>query len=127
VYDLTNMESFRRAKMWVRELHQVNGNDMVIGLAGNKLDLAIDNQRQIDTRTTIEYAEDNGLIFLETSAKRGDNVIEMFMSIAKAVIAKQPVKKQIDSNEEFQPKPNSQTSVGISCCCGVGGKDESKS
>jgi GTPase SAR1 family protein len=117
VYDLTNLDSFRRAKMWVRELRQVNGNDMVIGLAGNKADLATGNQRQIDTRTTIEYAEDNGLIFLETSAKRGDNVIEMFVSIAKQVIAKQPAKKPYDPVPPINPNPQS-NSGGGGCCGG---------
>jgi GTPase SAR1 family protein len=112
VYDITNSDSFRRAKMWVRELRQVNGNDMVIGLAGNKADLATGNKRQIDTRETSEYADDNGLIFLETSAKRGDNVTEIFMNIAKQVAAKQPVNKTILPFP--QPTPNPNESRG--CC-----------
>jgi GTPase SAR1 family protein len=112
VYDITNSDSFRRAKMWVRELRQVNGNDMVIGLAGNKADLATGNKRQIDTRETSEYADDNGLIFLETSAKRGDNVTEIFMNIAKQVAAKQPVNKTILPFP--QPKPDPNESRG--CC-----------
>ena len=74
--------------MWVRELRQVNGNDMVIGLAGNKADLATGNKRQVDTREITEYAEDNALIFLETSAKTGQNVELAFMATAQALLDK---------------------------------------
>jgi Ras-related protein Rab-5C len=111
VYDITNSESFRRAKMWVRELRQVNGNEMVIGLAGNKVDLATGNRRQIDTREITEYAEDNGLIFMETSAKRGDNVIEIFVNIAKEVALKHAPKK-IPTPFPPQPAPPQ----GGGCC-----------
>ncbi len=117
VYDLTNSESLRRAKMWVRELRQANGNEMVIGLAGNKVDLATGNKRQVDKNEVTEYADDNGLIFLETSAKRGDNVTEIFMNIAKQVAAKQPDDVKIKQNEPFPAtKPNSKDNGGG--CCG---------
>jgi GTPase SAR1 family protein len=116
VYDITNNDSFRRAKMWVRELRQANGNDMVIGLAGNKVDLATGNKRQIDKSETAEYAEDNGLIFLETSAKRGDNVLEMFVSIAKQVALKQPA-NTIKQNGPF-PTPKQNTNGSGGGCCG---------
>ncbi len=125
VYDITNVDSFRRAKMWVRELRQVNGNDMVIGLAGNKVDLAIGNYRQIDMRETTDYAEDNGLIFLETSAKRGDNVMEMFINIAKQVLAKQPTNNTLNKpNGAFQATNyNTKQNSGGGGCCGGGGGD----
>mgnify|MGYP002378769025 CR=1 FL=1 len=115
VYDITNDESFRRAKMWVRELRQVNGNDMVIGLAGNKADIATSSKRQVQMNTVTEYADDNGLIFMETSAKRGDNVTEMFVSIAKQVLAKLPANVLNKPNEPFPAtKPNSSQGG----CCG---------
>jgi len=115
VYDLTNSESLRRAKMWVRELRQVNANDMIIGLAGNKADLVTGNKRQIDIREVAEYADENGLIHMETSAKRGDNVTEIFMSIAKQVAAKQ-LPSTLKPNGTFPPtKPKSKESSG---CCG---------
>ena len=33
VYDITENDTFRRAKLWVKELRSVNGNDMVIGFS----------------------------------------------------------------------------------------------
>ena len=119
VFDLTNLDTYRRAKMWVRELRQVNGNEMVIGLAGNKADVATGNQRQIDTRTTMEYAEENGLIFLETSAKRGDNVIEIFVRIAKEVVAKQPANIRKEIPGIIKPtKIDPHSNQGGGGCCG---------
>jgi GTPase SAR1 family protein len=114
VYDMTSADSFRRAKMWVRELRQVNGNEMVIGLAGNKVDIATGNKRQVESREITEYADDNGLIFMETSAKRGDNVKEIFVSIAKQVALKQPVNPLNKPNRTFPPpKPNPKSG---GCC-----------
>lgn len=115
VYDVTSVDSFRRAKMWVRELRQVNGNEMVIGLAGNKADLAAGAHRPIDTRETMEYAEENGLIFLETSARRGDNVMEMFIAIAKQVLAKQAANPS-SKNEEILQADNSNGKKNGGCC-----------
>jgi small GTP-binding protein len=116
VYDITNSDSLRRAKLWVKELRQVNANEMVIGLAGNKADLATGTKRQVDTREVNEYAEDNGLIFMETSAKRGDNVTEIFMNVARQVAAKQPNNTLQKPNGTFPAtKPKSKESGG---CCG---------
>merc|ERR1711943_118080 len=40
VYDITNTESFSRAKSWVKELQRQGSPNIVIALAGNKCDLA---------------------------------------------------------------------------------------
>uniref|UniRef100_A0A8C7HYK7 RAB5A, member RAS oncogene family, b n=1 Tax=Oncorhynchus kisutch TaxID=8019 RepID=A0A8C7HYK7_ONCKI len=46
VYDITNKESFARAKNWVKELQRQASPNIVIALAGNKADLA--NKRALD-------------------------------------------------------------------------------
>jgi len=115
VYDITAYESLRDAKMWVKELREANGADMVIGLIGNKVDLETENKRQVDTREASEYAEENGLIFMETSAKRGDNVTEIFMNVAKQVATKQQINTLNKPRGTFSPsKTESQKS---SICC----------
>jgi Ras-related protein Rab-5C len=115
VYDITNSDSLRRAKMWVKELRQVNANEMVIGLAGNKADLATGNKRQVDSREVAEYAEENGLFFMETSAKRGDNVTEIFMNVARQVAAKLPTNTSKPHGAFPPAKPKSK---GSGCCGG---------
>jgi len=81
VYDVTSTDTFARAKTWVKELQRQANPNIVIALAGNKADLA--GKRAVDFEEAHAYAEDNGLLFLETSAKTAKNVSEIFMAIAK--------------------------------------------
>ncbi|VEL13640.1 unnamed protein product [Protopolystoma xenopodis] len=79
VYDITNSESFQRAKGWVSELNEKSTAVKVIALAGNKSDLY--TQRAVPIVEAQQYANGSGLIFMETSAKTGANVIDLFTTI----------------------------------------------
>lgn len=81
VYDITNADTFTRAKSWVRELQRQARPDIVIALAGNKSDLGA--RRTVEYEEANAYAEENGLLFLETSAKNANNVNEIFLAIAR--------------------------------------------
>ncbi|CAO2607295.1 Ras-related protein Rab-5A [Lemmus lemmus] len=88
VYDITNEESFARAKNWVKELQRQASPNIVIALSGNKADLA--NKRAVDFQEAQSYADDNSLLFMETSAKTSMNVNEIFMAIAKKLPKNEP-------------------------------------
>ncbi|KAF4076061.1 hypothetical protein AMELA_G00226080 [Ameiurus melas] len=88
VYDITNEESFARAKNWVKELQRQASPNIVIALAGNKADLA--SKRALDFQDAQSYADDNSLLFMETSAKTSMNVNEIFMAIAKKLPKNEP-------------------------------------
>ncbi|KAI6229012.1 Ras-related protein Rab-17 [Aphelenchoides fujianensis] len=98
VYDITNQasppfhpplisslpllqESFAKAKNWVKELQRQASPSIVIALAGNKADLAA--KRVVEYEEAQAYAEDNGLLFLETSAKSSMNVQDIFLAIGR--------------------------------------------
>ena len=83
VYDLTSQDSFARAQAWLRELQQQDNPNLVMALAGNKADLA--DQRQVPEAEARAYAEQNGLLFFETSAKTAANVEAVFNEIATRV------------------------------------------
>ncbi|XP_076007837.1 ras-related protein Rab-5C-like [Genypterus blacodes] len=80
VYDITNTETLARAKNSVLELRQQASPNIVIALAGNKADMA--NERAVDLQEAQAYADDNNLLFMETSAKTAMNVKEIFLAIA---------------------------------------------
>lgn len=80
VYDITNRQSFLRAKSWIKELQRQGNPNIVIALSGNKLDLA--DARQVETEEAKSYAEENNIFFVETSAKTNHMVNEMFKTIA---------------------------------------------
>lgn len=96
VYDITSRESFEGAKRWVNELRSSHNPDVVIGRAhdsglprlfpiaafcGNKSDLA--EEREVPTQRGAEYAQENNLLFVETSAKTGANVHHVFVEIGR--------------------------------------------
>ncbi|TLD34265.1 hypothetical protein PspLS_00318 [Pyricularia sp. CBS 133598] len=106
VYDLTKPTSLIKAKHWVAELQRQASPGIVIALVGNKLDLTSDggnaaggdddadadaagddsgDARKIPTEEAKAYAEEEGLLFFETSAKTGFNVTEVFTAIANAI------------------------------------------
>ena len=51
VYDITNRQSFVRAKSWVKELQRQGNPNIVIALAGNKTDLSI--KRKVDSSVSL--------------------------------------------------------------------------
>uniref|UniRef100_A0A6N2KQ38 Ras-related protein RHN1-like n=2 Tax=Salix TaxID=40685 RepID=A0A6N2KQ38_SALVM len=88
VYDITSMDSFERAKRWVIELQRQGNPNLIMFLVGNKVDL--NDKRKVGIEDGEQYAKENGMVFLETSAKSTHNVNELFYEIAKRLAKKAP-------------------------------------
>ncbi|XP_060668685.1 ras-related protein RHN1 isoform X2 [Ziziphus jujuba] len=88
VYDITSMESFIRAKKWVLELQRQGNPNLIMFLAANKADL--EEKRKVGVEEGEQYAKENGLFFIETSAKSAQNVNELFYEIAKRLAKASP-------------------------------------
>lgn len=85
VYDITNEQSYQKAKMWFNELnshyvHLDENHYPVIYLIGNKYDLE-KNDRKITIERASAYAKKNNLFFMEVSAKSRHNIMELYHEI----------------------------------------------
>jgi Ras-related protein Rab-5C len=121
VYDITKASSLEKAKSWVKELQRQANPNIVIALAGNKVDLVRPSASSSDAATSSEddgeaddatatpgetppegepetprqvpreeaqaYATEAGLLFFETSAKTGENIVELFTEIGESLFA----------------------------------------
>ncbi|CAL9690474.1 unnamed protein product [Knipowitschia caucasica] len=86
VFDITKPDTFERAKAWVKELQRQASPNIVIALAGNKADLS--EKRLVEFEEAQTYAEDTGLLFMETSAKTAMNVNELFLAIGMLIFCR---------------------------------------
>ncbi|KAF3787595.1 Ras-related protein [Nymphaea thermarum] len=83
VYDITNRRSFDNVQRWLEELRATADRNLVIMLAGNKSDL--ENLRAVPTESGREFAEREGLFFLETSALDATNVESAFLTVLEQI------------------------------------------
>ncbi|XP_054237579.1 ras-related protein Rab-31 [Indicator indicator] len=81
VYDVTKWTSFYTLKKWVQELKEHEPEDIIIAIAGNKCDIS--DIRKVPLKMAKNYAESIGAIYLETSAKSGCNIAELFKAISE--------------------------------------------
>lgn len=110
VYDITSKDSFLKAQNWVRELQRQANTNIVIALVGNKLDLA--SKRAVENNEAKSFADENNLLFMETSAKTATNVIEVFTAIATRL----PKNDAGESSGTIRPVSKEDTKERNGCC-----------
>lgn len=111
VYDITRRDTFSHLSRWLEEARQHAQSNMVIMLIGNKNDL--EHRRAVSTEEGQAFADANGLIFMETSAKTAFNVESAFINTAEKIHGK-ILSGEIDvSNESHGIKVGMAASGGL--------------
>uniref|UniRef100_A0A669DU02 RAB41, member RAS onco family n=1 Tax=Oreochromis niloticus TaxID=8128 RepID=A0A669DU02_ORENI len=118
VYDITNLNSFQQTSKWIDDVRTERGSDVIIMLVGNKTDLA-DKSRQITTEEGEQRAKELNVMFIETSAKTGYNVKQLFRRVAAALpgMDSTPEKSKEDMIDIKLEKQPEMTVTESSCSC----------
>lgn len=90
VYDICNHASFEHIPLWMMEAKRhIEPHRPVFALTGCKLDLVSNGaQREVSRDEAKAFADQNGLFFVETSARTGVNVEEVFKTVTEEVYAR---------------------------------------
>ena len=86
VFDLTREQTYTETRKWLTEIRQFAGQKIPFVFIGNKLDLIEDVGEVIDRDEARSFAESEGGIYVETSAKSGINVDEAFTELTRRII-----------------------------------------
>uniref|UniRef100_A0A1I8GQK6 Ras-related protein Rab-4B n=1 Tax=Macrostomum lignano TaxID=282301 RepID=A0A1I8GQK6_9PLAT len=86
VYDVTSRDSYNALSNWLSDARSLASPNIAIVMIGNKRDL--DADREVTLMEASQFAQQNCLLFLETSAKTGENVEDAFGHCARAILSK---------------------------------------
>jgi Ras-related protein Rab-2A len=86
VFDVTNRSSFQSLQGWLEDARQNCNVPITVMLVGNKADL--ESKRQVPKEEALQFANEKGLAYIETSAKTAANVDAAFIQTAQAIFDK---------------------------------------
>lgn len=114
VYDITNTVSFEQTTKWIDDVRRERGNNVIIILVGNKVDL--ESLREVPTEVAVAKAKEMGSLFIETSAKVGYNIRQLFARIGDALPDLDPFQSSKEDLQEINLE-NNKASQKPYCVC----------
>ena len=117
VYDVTDQESFKNVKQWLNEIDRYAEDHVIRLLVGNKNDL--ESKRVVDYATAKAFADENGVPFIETSAKQCINVEQAFLTMAAGIkdkVTNKPISRRM-GGQSIRPGEGRGTTITKSSCC----------
>jgi len=86
VYDITNRDSYNHLINWLADARTLARADISIITVGNKVDQK--DKRAVTFLEASRCAQENDILFLETSALTGEGVEEVFIKVARMILNK---------------------------------------
>ena len=86
IFDTTEEDSFENVKHWLSEIERYATDGVSKMLVGNKCDMT--DARAVETATAQEVADKLDVPFFEASAKTAENVDEIFLRMARDILAR---------------------------------------
>lgn len=80
VFDVTNKQTFDNTARWVEDVKNERGTEAIMVLVGNKVDKL--EERCVTFEEASARAKELGAMYIEVSAKTGDNIKSLFKQIA---------------------------------------------
>ncbi len=102
VYDITDRESFENLNSWLIEIEKNANKNVFKILIGNKCDL--EDKRKVTYQEGKDFADSNGMKFLETSAKTATKVEEAFQELTNEIIS-----SSVNKDKILDKKDNNKT------------------
>ena len=102
VYDITDRDSFTNLTSWLIEIEKNANKNVFKLLIGNKNDL--ESERKVTFNEGKEFADSNGMKFIETSAKTADKVYEAFELLTQEIIKNNLNKDKVITNKGTERK-----------------------
>ena len=112
VYDITKRSTFENVKNWYNDLIYKAEKGCIIALIGNKLDLVEKNgkKREVSKEEAQSYAEDNHMLFYETSAFNGSNINDIFEELMQTIYTE---RRKIPDFKERDKELDNLTSINL--------------
>lgn len=110
VFDITYRPSFESLSKWL-EFVTNESSDMVVVVFGNKTDMCL--RREVSTEEASDWANENGVHYMEGSGLEGTNVNECFCKLARGCV---DARKKKNQSEPLSTITLSQTERSWSCC-----------
>jgi len=112
VFDVTSYTSYVQSKVWISELKRLGPENAVVILVGNKVDITKD-LRRITYQQANDYAKENDVKYIETSAKTKYNIEKLFKDAAISIPKKEKSSMNIIKMNE---KPSADKQRSVYCC-----------
>ena len=106
VYDITKRESFESLKYWKKIIDEILGEDLTLGVIGNKIDLYL--EEKVNENERKEYANSIGAKFRVTSAKNNPKEISEFIEEMLDIYLKKNQNKKDNRRETIKIKKNAE-------------------